>query len=244
METVRKIEEVLLLRDGSLVKAASKERWSIPPRIIKQTQSRKPLQNFLLRSEVIPDEFIRKAALPRSGKSIDTDALKIVEQFQPSMLNEPQAFDVQRFFECEFYTEFKGWSDYQQLQPEIHGYTNIEELHCVINSQIEETSVQKRFLRSTIAHEVGHYFLHISEFRQRMKLEEISDNVDIEFGTEIPVYADPEWQAWRFAGALLMPEPAVVKALNIGIDNATDLCNTFDVNPAFLNSRLRALKLI
>jgi Zn-dependent peptidase ImmA (M78 family) len=140
-------------------------------------------------------------------------------------------------------TTFPDWS-YRELHPDIHGYTNIEELHCVISASIVENPIQTRFLRSTIAHEIGHFFLHISEFRQRMNLEEFFDNSEIEFEKEIPVYADPEWQAWRFAGALLMPKPALEKAFEKGINSSSELCEIFEVNPAFLNSRLRALKML
>lgn len=50
--------------------------------------------------------------------------------------------------------------------------------------------------RFTIAHEIGHYFLHGSN---RVALARIAPN------KEIVCYRNPEWQADVFAGELLMP---------------------------------------
>lgn len=50
--------------------------------------------------------------------------------------------------------------------------------------------------RFTVAHEVGHYILHIPSKIVLAKLEQ---------GTAVPNFMDPEWQADAFAGELLMP---------------------------------------
>lgn len=50
--------------------------------------------------------------------------------------------------------------------------------------------------RMTIAHEVGHLFLHGQE---KISLARLSNN------TAVPAYLDPEWQANAFAGELLAP---------------------------------------
>jgi hypothetical protein len=61
--------------------------------------------------------------------------------------------------------------------------------------------------RFTVAHEIGHYFLHkpgsIALARAR--------NVDID---RIPAYQNPEWQANTFAGELLAPSH-IVRGLSI-----------------------------
>lgn len=49
--------------------------------------------------------------------------------------------------------------------------------------------------RFTIAHEIGHFFLHHKGFALYRESEE----------RVIPTYCDPEWQANTFAGFLLMP---------------------------------------
>ncbi|NLK87794.1 MAG: ImmA/IrrE family metallo-endopeptidase [Clostridiaceae bacterium] len=50
--------------------------------------------------------------------------------------------------------------------------------------------------RLTLAHEVGHYFLHDSSSVQHARLQP---------GEEIKAFEDPEWQASAFAGELLVP---------------------------------------
>jgi Zn-dependent peptidase ImmA (M78 family) len=187
-------------------------------------------------------------ASPRSGNSIDNIALGIVEKYQPEMLINPQQFDAQRFLECELENLTEIAYDYRELQFNVQGYTDIEEMECVICSSYVDDPMHERFLRSTIAHELGHCFLHVSEFRRRKNLARFihnDDTVTLKRLSEdnIPLYANPEWQAWRFAGALLIPKPSLDLALSRGATKE-ELCNIFGVNPAFLNSRLRALKML
>ncbi len=54
--------------------------------------------------------------------------------------------------------------------------------------------------RFTIAHELGHYFLH----------NEISAFSRCSEGDIIPSYRDPEWQANTFAASLLMPKDLIM----------------------------------
>lgn len=49
--------------------------------------------------------------------------------------------------------------------------------------------------RFTIAHELGHYFLH-----NEVVLSRVDTNI------VVPIYRDPEWQANTFASALMMPD--------------------------------------
>jgi Zn-dependent peptidase ImmA (M78 family) len=187
-------------------------------------------------------------AKPRSGVYIDKIALSVVANYQPEMLSEPQQFEAQRFLECELENLTQISYDYQELQFNVHGYTDIEGMECVICSSLVDNPNQKRFLRSTIAHELGHCFLHVPEFRHRKQLTRFihnDENANLQLRREdnIPLYANPEWQAFRFAGALLIPKASLEIALSQKASKE-DLCDIFGVNPAFLNSRLRALKML
>ena len=62
--------------------------------------------------------------------------------------------------------------------------------------------------RFTLAHEVGHYFLH-NEVILTRKSE-----------SEIPPYENPEWQANVFAGELLIPSQEI-----IGMEISEIMCN-------------------
>lgn len=186
-------------------------------------------------------------ASPRSGALIDQLALSVVKKHQPEILTSPGKFDAQRFLECELENSLGISFDYAPLQPNIHGYTDIEEMTCVICSSFVDDPKHVRFLNSTIAHELGHCFLHVHDFRRRKLIgrfinDDDTANLKLYREETVPLYANPEWQAFRFAGALLIPKPSLELAISEGRD-IKELCDTFEVHPAFLRSRLRALKL-
>lgn len=58
--------------------------------------------------------------------------------------------------------------------------------------------------RFTVAHEIGHYFLH--------KKERISFARTMGSSQQLPAYRDPEWQANAFAGELLAP-PHIIEGM-------------------------------
>ena len=76
LETVRKIEECLGVRDHSLANFASKLRSRIPPDLARRIQMRPQLSELLLRADDLSDEDIKdlisearlKSALKRKGK--------------------------------------------------------------------------------------------------------------------------------------------------------------------------------
>jgi hypothetical protein len=151
------------------------------------------------------------ATNPRSGAQIDEMARSIIKKFQPEALEEPMPFDIERFFECEVEKITGVRSDYRTLPPEIHGYTDSGAMESVISSDLMDDSFQILFARSTMGHETGHCLIHVPEFRMKKEiLRSIhdgchNDGLRMYRETEIPVYMNPEWQAWRFSGALLMP---------------------------------------
>lgn len=57
------------------------------------------------------------------------------------------------------------------------------------------------------------------------------------------MYRSPEWQAHRFASALLLPAKTFVKAYKKYRGNERILADIYEVNPAFVRSRIKALKL-
>lgn len=84
--------------------------------------------------------------------------------------------------------------------PEIAGmyaFYNPKENEMTIRSDVYEQALNgDGTSRFTIAHELGHYILH----RKGIRMCSISD--DFEVNEEY----DPEWQANKFASAILMPE--------------------------------------
>ena len=184
-------------------------------------------------------------AAPKSGASIDALALALVKRYQPEALMALMPFDIERFFECDLETLTGVRTDYRELAAGIHGYTDVDKMESVISLRLMEDESQKRFLRSTIAHEAGHVIQHALEFRRRkeaLRFVHDSDDVSLRMYREsdVPLYRNPEWQAWRFAKGLLMPAPAVRMAIRLGY-GWRDMHEVFDVNPSFALSRLREL---
>lgn len=98
-----------------------------------------------------------------------------------------------------------------------------------------------------MAHECGHCILHVPEVTDRkaaLKFIHDGDHVKLRLyhQSDIPTYENPEWQAWRFAGALLMPEETFSNAIKLGYSDRA-IARVFRVNPAFVASRAKALKL-
>lgn len=185
-------------------------------------------------------------ASPKSGARIDALSLSLVKRYQPEVLQRPMPFDIERFFECDLEYLVGVKTDYRELAHGIHGYTDIDKMESVIALQLMEDDSQKRFRRSTIAHEAGHVVQHVLEFRRKkeaLRFIHDSEQAGLKMYREqdIPLYRNPEWQAWRFAKGLLMPAPSVRLATRCGY-TWQDMSEVFDVNPAFALSRLRELR--
>jgi Zn-dependent peptidase ImmA (M78 family) len=138
-------------------------------------------------------------------------------------------------------------SDYSITPLNAYAYTDINDMKAVVSSALIDDDSQETFLRATVSHEVGHVVLHIEEFRKMKKLLRFmhdDENVKLRLYREdqVVVYRNPEWQAWRFAGAVMMPASVVYRAANKGI-GSYQMSALFNVSHAFLMSRLRALKL-
>lgn len=182
---------------------------------------------------------------PRSRAIIESLALDIIKQYQPGVFNNGEQFNVENFFECKLTTLTGVDYDYQQLGFGIYGYTDSDAMVSVISSDIMDEPGQEYFCRSTIAHEIGHAILHVQDYKRvKAVLKSINDKDHIlktYREEELKPFMNPEWQAWRFAGALLMPALAVKEAFGRGC-GIKEMSKRFGVNPVFVESRLKALR--
>ena len=186
-------------------------------------------------------------AAPYRSAEIDFLALRLIRKYQPEAENHPQEFDIERFFENALEATTGVRSDYQNLGLPVHGYTDSDQKISVVDTGLAENSSQRNRFRATVAHEVGHAILHVGQFRRRKDLLRFThDCEDVTLRMyredEIPAYVNPEWQAWRFAKALLMPEKAFRMAHATG-KNLHQLAVTFGVSVDFARQRIRDLRL-
>lgn len=181
----------------------------------------------------------------RSGFEIDQIALNIIKQYQPLILESPQAFDVELFFEHDLEDRSGLEASYADLPFGIYGMTDSENREVCVSKALMDSPHKIAFARSTIGHECGHVLIHVPEFTKRKAvLRSVQDKKDVDLAMyrkeDIPTYQNPEWQAHHFSGALLMPAATVKMALK---DNATvqELAEIYQVTVPFVKARLRAL---
>lgn len=184
----------------------------------------------------------------RSGLEIDRIAQRVLGHFQPEAIEEPQVVDVEFIFEFGL-PRLGVEPDYQPLEQRgIQGYTDSENMVCVVSAELADDPTAAPYFRSTVAHEIGHAILHIPEYQRRRQTiisEQTSKDGILHRlpDTEIPIYRNPEWQAHRFASGLLMPEMSVRKALYAHCGDHAALSSVFGVTPAFVRSRLKGLNI-
>ncbi len=189
-------------------------------------------------------------ANPRSALEIENAAEAIIQRFQPHVLTQVTHFDIENFF--EFYLE-----DDTEIEPVctdlpvgMDGYTDSERMKCFISKSLWECSenqVLQRKLRSTMAHEVGHCYLHVQDARRNRQFQQIFKNdlgsrFEMYNPDDLRAYENPEWQAWRFASALLMPARCFRHAVNNNW-SIRMLRDGFDVNRAYIEKRISELKI-
>jgi hypothetical protein len=169
----------------------------------------------------------------------------LLSRFQPEVLQGKAPFDVERF--AELHLESLTGVEFD-LTPElphgIDGVTNTEKLR--VNVELAEIPTNFRYYRSTLAHELGHAFIHTPVLRKRKENEEFTEAKDqgpaLYRAATVPLYRNPEWQAWHFAGALLMPKEALLIKLKECRMDLNAVADFFQVNSSFVSSRLKKVQ--
>jgi hypothetical protein len=184
---------------------------------------------------------------PMSGKQIEQLATLILTKYQPESLKAGTPFDIHRFVDTKL-EDLTGVTPIYsiELPPEIYGLTDSAENRLEIQESLAEDPFQEKFFRSTLAHETGHCLLHVPQLRTLKRVQIFKqgkeDGVQLYRKGNIPLYCNPEWQAWRFAGALLMPEGPLRAMVNNGA-SISEISNVLQVNVPFVRARMKALKI-
>ena len=183
-----------------------------------------------------------------SRRELNELALNIIKHYQPGILNGMEPFNLDGFIEVVEDFMKIDFDFTSELPAGIDGCTSTIDNKVLIRAELVDDPSNERYARSTIAHEMGHVILHMPLLRELSK--------DITFGQKkeeqglnlysrkvLKPYKDPEWQAWEFAGALLMPEPAIQAMINKGM-SPSQMAGIFNVNTVFMKLRMRNLKMI
>lgn len=148
--------------------------------------------------------IIGYTALPMSTIEVENEAKRILREYQSSALLGPQPVNVewvieQVLSEHGFSLELKPDSYFPS---ETEAVTDFQERKVYIReSTYEKLGMGDGRAKYTLAHECGHVVLHTDQWLQ--KLATAARAVDI---TKVAAFISPEWQANKFAAALLMPE--------------------------------------
>lgn len=185
-----------------------------------------------------------------SKRKIEDAARKVLFDFSPNSVTSLKMLDIEKMFENYVPKRFGINTGYEEMNAGIHGYTDPSALRSAVAiSLIDSKDLPTvRFGRSTIGHEVAHAILHAHQFR-RKKAESTFLHDDAHLSkylfrkTEVAVYENPEWQAWEFCKSLFMPRVAVESAVADGC-SVRDISEIINLNPAFVESRLRGLKML
>lgn len=172
-------------------------------------------------------------AVPRlSFYTIDYHARQALTELQPDALTRPEPLDVRGIWEWgldvlgaeaevgshEIMGHAEAWTEWSGGVPKV---MLREDHHDALFDDVEATLRA----RSNVCHETGHVVLH-GGIAERMKLS--SDSKALSQGCE-------EWQAWAFAGCLLMP-CAVIRDLDtLAPPHVAEL---FDVSPQMARCHL------
>jgi len=190
---------------------------------------------------------------PKSRRDIEKLADSILRAFQPEALTGifPTPVDVEGIYELYIPAVVNvqtGYGDLSTLlgRTDVLGFTHAPQKISLVDkslSDAQEKATNRRF-RATAGHEGGHCLIHVP-LLQLFKSISINLGEEVlyrESRTKLRAFEDPEWQAWEFARALIMPRSLVIDYHERGF-TIEEMANCFEVNPAFLRVRLQTLKI-
>jgi len=189
---------------------------------------------------------------PLKSTSIEHRAQKYLRLYYPECLHGKKPVPVDHFFEIVIPSLVSIETSYANLESlgitNAEGYTNATEKVSIVDQLLADDmsiSGTRRF-RATVGHESGHCILHVPVQHWQASRQKIGLGLKRERSALRP-FEDPEWQAWRFCHAFCMPHQAVdeaVKHYGTGRVAIATMAEIFDMNPAFVVSRLKMLKKI
>jgi hypothetical protein len=175
--------------------------------------------------------------------------ISLLQEIQPEALSGQCPTDVETIFEFyipDRYNIETGYGDLSVLGDNVLGYTDAKQKVSVVDKTLSDSTEQSmiRRFRATVAHEIFHCMCHVpilNSFRSS-SLFGNGETLHRAERSKIKPFLDPEWQAWEFARACLMPRQLIVQYYEEGYSRY-DMAVEFNVNPAFVDVRLSTLKL-
>ena len=185
---------------------------------------------------------------PLSMDAIEELGRCFLEQFSPDTLKAPQPLDVLGLIDEQL--PIFGINVYPASREEIgnrDGATDpkgVGEIVILIEEgvweQLEFPAPRSFYARTTVCHEIGHAILHVPVLRRRLMVTDVLARTQ---RGRLRAYEDPEWQAWAFAGAILMPTNTLRMLQGQRESLAHDeVSHTYEVSVQMVASHLKKLK--
>lgn len=194
-----------------------------------------------LEEEVPPVNPLSVAAIEELGRCF-------LEQLSPETLKAPRPLDVLRLaddqlpqFGVHVYPASRAELGNRDGATDPRGDGEVVVLIAEgVWEQLELPPPKSFYARTTVCHEIGHAVLHVPLLRRRLLLTNVLARTQ---RGRLRAYEDPEWQAWAFAGAILMPSVTLRMLQASGLGLTSELLSTrYEVSTQMAANHLRRLK--
>lgn len=187
---------------------------------------------------------------PTSTRKILERAYEFLDEFEPDRIHAPGILDYDKLINVELP---RKKIDVYPVEPDeipgAEGQTSVSrdaparlEI-LILDDYYEALSFQNSSTvraRSTIIHEVGHAVLHGPLLRRMEKLgPKARKDILHQIMQNVPAYRHPEWQAWMFTGALLMPPSALSTMRGC---SAREIADEFGTSVEMVKSHINRLR--
>jgi len=183
---------------------------------------------------------------PKSRYRIENEMGLLLQEVHRDGWNGKEPVDIEFIFEVhvkEKYGILTGYEDISRFGTGTLGYTDAGRKESFVSNSLIDSDVPSliRRGRATIAHEIGHCLYHVKCVREFISKSGGEGHYRHSPHILKP-YEDPEWQAWEAAMSCLMPKHLIGKYIEKGYD-LNSIAEAFDVNPAFVETRLKKLNI-
>jgi hypothetical protein len=182
---------------------------------------------------------------PMSMRCLETLAEAVVGQFQPSALIAPEPIALADWVDrllppFGVHVSPAGAEELDGRVAATYPSGNAESEILVLEYIWHEIVSDPRayFSKATVMHEIAHAILHVPVLRQISRAPESEFALAPVRRGAIPAYADPEWQAWTLAGAIMMPRPTLAM---LDDRSAGGVAAAYQVSEKFAVVRLKRL---
>ena len=191
------------------------------------------------------DELV-PAVTPLSVWEIERRAEKFLEEYQEDMLRRPMPLDVAGL--VDYLPQHRisvSPASAEELGPQVEAIATWEQFPEIEILMLEEQwralferGEQTHRAHATLPHELAHGVLHaeqlhISETGPKALALRVTKRSNLE------AFRDPEWQAWTWAGFVLMPRRILVDLDCLEPEYVSEV---YDVSPEMARYHLRLLR--